>query len=212
MRVVAVPVKSPERSKTRLARVLGPDERAILTLAMMEDVLLACLAQPGWQTWVVSRSPKALDLARRSGARPVVEEGRSLLAAVRQVERAAGPAGELAVVLADLPLITPEALREVLAFPEAVVAAPARSDGGTNVLVRRPPSAIAARFGLSSFRRHRAGAYRSGLGFREAAVPELGFDLDRPADLVDLLDSRRLSRTGSVCRRLRLAERLRMGA
>jgi 2-phospho-L-lactate guanylyltransferase len=226
-RVLAVPVKPLERSKTRLASALAPAERAALTLAMLEDVLDACLAQAGWETWVVSGAPEALDVSQRRGVRTMAESGSSLHEAVRQVEAElrehadlpkirdaqGGRAGdELAIVLADLPLLTPEALARALALPGAVIAAPAESDGGTNLLVRRPPTAIAARFGRSSYKRHREGAYRRGLTFREARSPELGFDLDRPADLLTLLRAEASSRSRSVCRRMGLTERLRLGA
>lgn len=220
-RVLAVPVKALPRSKTRLAHVLSPAERAELTLAMLEDVLDACLHQPGWETWVISGAPEALEVARRRGARGVHEGGSTLLEAVRQseteleatVQRAEGGEDQqLAVVLADLPLLTATALSGALALPGAVVAAPATSDGGTNLLLRRPPTAIPARFGRSSYRRHRAGAYRRGLTFNAARAIELGFDLDRPADLLTLLASDAETRTRSACRRMGLAARLRVGA
>jgi 2-phospho-L-lactate guanylyltransferase len=213
MRALAVPVKPLQRSKTRLSPALTPTERATLTLAMLEDVLDACLEQSGWETWVVTGSPEALDVARRSGARALPENGSSLLEAVRQAETEL-PEGsdELAIVLADLPLLTAGTLSEALSLPGAVVAAPAESDGGTNLLVRRPPPAIKARFGRSSFRRHRAGAYRQGLTFREARSPELEFDLDRPADLLTLLATDVANRTTSACRSMGLPDRLRVGA
>jgi 2-phospho-L-lactate guanylyltransferase len=216
-RVLAVPVKPLLRSKTRLASALSPIERGTVTLAMLEDVLEACLAQPGWETWVVTGSPEAVELARHRGARGIAEKGSSLGEAVRQAETefgndAGGEDGELAVVLADLPTLTAEALSHALALPGAVVAAPAGSDGGTNLLLRRPPTAIAARFGRSSFERHRQGAYRRGLTFTQARAPELGFDLDRPADLLTLLATPTGSRTQSVCRGMGLAARLRVGA
>jgi 2-phospho-L-lactate guanylyltransferase len=222
MHVLAVPVKPLDRSKTRLAPALTPDERAGLTLAMLEDVLDACLSVPGWETWVVSGSSEALAIATVRGARALPERGSSLLQAIRQTESelARGDAVDgsgqgahhLAVVLADLPLITARALSEALALAGAVVAAPAESDGGTNLLLRRPATAMAARFGRSSFERHRAEAYRRGLTFTEARIPKLGFDLDRPADLVTLLSARSSSHTLSACRDMGLAERLRIGA
>jgi 2-phospho-L-lactate guanylyltransferase (CobY/MobA/RfbA family) len=86
VRVIAVPVKSLGRSKRRLAPVLGPLERAALTLAMLEDVLDATLAIPGWESWVVSPDEAVLEIAARRGARPVAEARPSLPGAVRQAE------------------------------------------------------------------------------------------------------------------------------
>lgn len=211
MRVLMVPVKPLEEAKRRLSAVLSPAERAVLTLAMLEDVIDACQQQEGWEVWVMSRGEAPLEVAARRGVKAVHEMGRSLLGAIRQSESSMrGRWSSLGVVLADLPLITPQALGEALSLAErtGVVAAPADSDGGTNLLVRRPPTAIPPRFGRSSFARHRAEAYRRGVRFKEVRIPELGFDLDRPPDLARAAAGSRQSRTRSVCLELGVADRL----
>ncbi len=212
MRVVAVPVKSLDRTKTRLASVLAPVERAELVLAMFNDVLDACLPQRGWEVWVISRQDEVLGLAERRGARALQETGTTLGQAVRQTEAEARLHGctELAVVLADLPFATRDAVAHALTASATVAAVPATSDGGTNVLVRRPPSVIPARFGRSSFAKHRAEAYRRGLTFEPIESVGLGFDLDRPEDLAAVLESERDTRTRAACHHMGLAERLRL--
>ena len=185
MQVLAVPVKPLDRAKRRLSPVLSPEERARLTVAMLEDVLDAAEAQSGWDVWVVS------------GSREVEAE----IAATR-------PGSALAVVLADLPRISARALATALDVGGAVVAAPAASDGGTNVLVRRPASVIPSRFGRSSFDRHRAESYRAGVTFRDVRVPELTFDLDRPADLAHLLAGPPVGRAFALCSEFGVADRL----
>jgi 2-phospho-L-lactate guanylyltransferase len=208
MRVIAVPVKSLERAKGRLSAVLRPLERAALTLAMLEDVLDACMAVPGWQTWVVSPDEAVLEVSARRRARPVPEEDPGLLAAIRQVEEEAAGADALAVVLGDLPLLTAESLEPALHTLGPVVAVPSESDGGTNVLLRRPPRVIPARFGAHSFRKHREAAEVLGVPFSSVEAPELAFDLDRPADIVRLMDAGGPGRTRSACLEMGLAERL----
>ena len=208
MRVIAVPVKALARAKMRLAAILAPAERAEITLAMLDDVLAAALPQPGWETWVVSPDDRVLVRARAAGARAVVDVGRSLRDAVRQVE-AMSPAHELAVVLADLPLVDGASLSRPLATEADVVASPASSDGGTNVLVRRPARVIPARFGRNSLAKHRAAADRAGVRFETVVSRELGFDLDRPADIEALVATDSPSQTRRVCIELGLGERLR---
>jgi 2-phospho-L-lactate guanylyltransferase len=212
MRVVAVPVKSLDRTKTRLAPVLSPHERADLAAAMLNDVLDACLPHAGWEVWVISAQDEVLRLAEQRGARPLRETGTTLGQAVRQVEAQARDEDcvELAVVLADLPFATRDAIGEVLKTSAPVVASPATSDGGTNVLVRRPPSIIPARFGRSSFSKHRAEAYRRGVTFESFESSALGFDLDRPADVVAVLEAESDNRTKAACLRMGLADRLRV--
>jgi 2-phospho-L-lactate guanylyltransferase len=213
MQVLAVPVKPLERAKGRLSTLLTPLERAVLTLAMLEDVLDACLVQPAWETWVVSADEAVLEVGARRGARPFPEPGRTLLGALALVEPAIrGRSSALGVVLADLPLLTPDALAAALSVPAPVVAAPAGSDGGTNLLVRRPPRVIPSRFGRDSFGRHRWAARRARVPFGTAEAPELAFDLDRPADIAVLLRSPGGRRTVAACQDLDLPARLRQRA
>lgn len=213
MQVVAVPVKSLEATKTRLSGVLSPMERAALTLAMLEDVLDASLAQVAWEVWVVSSDEVVLEVAARRGARPVSEVGNSLLEAVRQVEAdVTGRSGVLAVLLGDLPLLTAGELAHALSHGGRVVASPAGSDGGTNLLVRRPASAIPARFGRASFAKHRWAARRAGIPFEPVVLPGLSFDLDRPDDLARVLAEGRPSHTHTACLEMGLPGRLRLRA
>ena len=207
MRVVAVPVKSLAASKGRLAGVLTDAERAALTLAMLGDVLDAALAQAGWDTWVISRDRRVLRKASGAGAKPLEETGFSLGAAVRQVELGV-PEGALAVVLGDLPWLDSAQLGAALERAGSVVAAPAASDGGTNLLLRRPPSVIPARFGRASFARHAAEAARAGVEFVEVRTPGLQRDVDRPKDLAALVSDANRSRARAVCLEMRVAERL----
>ena len=147
MRVLAVPVKSLSRAKSRLAPALTDLERGALTLAMLEDVLDASLGVPGWETWVVSPDEVALEIAARRGARPVAEDKPPLASAIRQVESLAKEegAGTLAVLPADVPLVTAETLHVALRTLGAVVLAPSADGAGTSLLLRRPPKAIPAR-------------------------------------------------------------------
>jgi 2-phospho-L-lactate guanylyltransferase len=208
MRVIAVPVKSLDRAKSRLAHVLAPLERAALTLAMLEDVLDPCLRMPGWQTWVVSPDEAVLEVSARRRARAVLEEKAGLSAAIRQVQEEAAEADALVVVLGDLPFLTAEALTRVLRTLGPVVAAPSVSEEGTNVLLRRPPTAIPARFGSDSFRKHRDSAEFKGLPFSVVRAPELAFDLDTPDDIAQVLEWRGASRTRQACLEMGLADRL----
>jgi 2-phospho-L-lactate/phosphoenolpyruvate guanylyltransferase len=208
MRVIAVPVKSLDRAKGRLSAVLAPLERAAITLAMLEDVLDACQAMAGWQTWVISPDEAVLEVSARRRARPVAEEDPGLLAAVHQVEEEAAAADALAVVLGDLPLLTPAARGRALRTLGPVVAAPSASDGGTNLLLRRPPGVIPPRFGTESFRKHRESAVFRDIPFAEVRDPELEFDLDRPEDVAHLLAAGGLGRTRAACLEMGLADRL----
>ena len=210
MRVIAVPVKSLARAKRRVAPDLTPLERGALTLAMLEDVLDAAQSVTGWQTWVVSPDEIVLEIAVRRGATSVPEEKPPLASAIRQVERLATEreVDALAVLPGDLPLITTEALTVALRTLGPVVLAPSHDEAGTNLLLRRPPKAIPARFGPQSFRRHLDQAEARGLPAAVVDRRELSFDLDLPSDILTLLATGRRGRARQVCLEMDLRERL----
>ncbi|HKN80122.1 MAG TPA: 2-phospho-L-lactate guanylyltransferase [Actinomycetota bacterium] len=211
MRVVAVPVKSLSRAKTRLSPALTGLERGALTLAMLEDVLDAALSVPGWETWVVSPDEVALEIASGRGARPIPEARPPLANAIRQVETKAKEDGAsaLAVLPADVPLVTVDTLHEALRTLGAVVLARSADGSGTSLLLRRPPRAIPARFGPDSFRRHVELAGARGLPVSIVERAELSFDVDRPDDILTLLADGRRGRTREVCLQMDLGARLR---
>ena len=211
MRVVAVPVKSLSRAKTRLSPALTGLERGALTLAMLEDVLDAALSVPGWETWVVSPDEVALEIAAGRGARPIPEARPPLANAIRQVETKAKQDGAtaLAVLPADVPLVTVETLHEALRTLGAIVLARSADGSGTSLLLRRPPRAIPARFGPDSFRRHVELARARGLPVSIVERRELSFDVDRPDDILTLLADGRRGRTREVCLQMDLGARLR---
>lgn len=211
MRVVAVPVKSLSRAKTRLSPALTGLERGALTLAMLEDVLDAALSVPGWETWVVSPDEVALEIAAGRGARPIAEAKPPLANAIRQVEAKAKEEGAnaLAILPADVPLVTVDTLHEALRTLGAVVLARSADGSGTSLLLRRPPRAIPARFGPDSFRRHVELAQVRGLPVSIVERRELSFDVDRPDDILTLLADGRRGRTREVCLQMDLGARLR---
>jgi 2-phospho-L-lactate guanylyltransferase len=211
MRVVAVPVKSLSRAKTRLAPALTGLERGALTLAMLEDVLDVALSVPGWETWVVSPDEVALEIAARRGAKPVPETKPPLANAIRQVEAEAKErgAGALAILPADVPLVTVDTLHGALRTLGAVVLARSADGSGTSLLLRRPPRAIPARFGPDSFQRHLRLAAERDLPVAVVERPELSFDVDRPDDILTLLADGRRGRTREVCLQMDLGARLR---
>lgn len=211
MRILAIPVKALGRAKRRLAPALSPLERAAISLAMLEDVLDACLGHPGWETWVVSPDEAVLEVAAARRAVAVPEAEGPLGRAIRQVEGLARDrdADALAIVPGDLPTLTSEELGRALHTVGPIVIAPAADGVGTSLLLRRPPRAIPSRFGPDSFARHRALAEAKGLPVAVVRDPGLAFDVDRPDDILRLLGTTDPGRTRGVAQELDLGDRLR---
>lgn len=210
MRIVAIPVKSLDRCKGRLAGVLTPLERAALTLAMLEDVLDACREHAGWETWVVSADETVLEVAARRRVKAIVEESGPLAKAIAQVERHAKERGAdaLAILPGDLPTLTGDALGRALHTLGSVVLAPSRDGRGTSMLLRRPPRCIPARFGTDSLARHRALAEERGLPVAIVRESTLAFDVDVPEDLRVLLSVPDAGRARRALVEMEVAERI----
>src|SRR5205085_2129360 len=134
--------------------------------------------------------------------------------AVRQVEEAAGrkEAEALAVLLGDTPLVTTAALTRAVHTLGQVVLAPDSARSGTNLLLRRPPRSIPARFGPESFDKHLSSAASKGIPAAVVDLQELAFDLDTPDDILWLLRARRACRTTEVLAGIDAPARIGQGA
>jgi 2-phospho-L-lactate guanylyltransferase (CobY/MobA/RfbA family) len=105
-------------------------------------------------------------------------------------------------------LVTVAALTRALHTLGPIVVAPSADERGTNLLLRRPPQAIAAHFGPDSYRQHLQAAAEADLPIAVVERPELAFDLDAPSDILTVLQSPRAGRTRSVLRDLQADQRL----
>ena len=209
MRTAAlVPVKDFARAKKRLRARF--DDRAVerILRALLADVLGALTAAKRLErTFVLSDDEAVAAAARAAGAEvwlKVPDPGLNAAIDGAAAARAAEGFDAVLVALGDLPLLTGA---EVDALVEAgarapVVIAPA-DDGGTALLLRRPPLAIPARFGPESAAAHEAAARERGLTPLVWSLPEESrIDLDTPEDAARLAAASRRSRTCELLREL----------
>jgi len=159
------------RPKTRLAGVLGPDERAAFAAEMRRDVCSA-VESAGASPTVLSTDPIESEW-------PVVVDDRPLTEAVN--DRLEPP---LAVVMADLALATPEALSRLLGTEGDVVLAPGLG-GGTNALAVRTPGFRVDYHG-ASIADHRRIAADVGTATMVDSF-RLAVDVDEADDLAEVL-------------------------
>ncbi|HEY7678476.1 MAG TPA: 2-phospho-L-lactate guanylyltransferase [Candidatus Methylomirabilis sp.] len=223
MRVTLIPVKTFGRSKQRLAPLLSPDERTALAVAMFRDVLAAATAARGVdRVCVVTADAEALRLAAAAGAAALVEgEQRSESASVvwGAARCVAMGARSVLILPADLPLLAPADLEEVLAAAgegPGVVLVPSADELGSNAILRTPPDAIPSRFGHGSFERHQREAAQRGLPCRVLRLPRVALDVDEVEHLEAVLAVEASTRpagetsthTHALLHRLGVAERL----
>jgi 2-phospho-L-lactate/phosphoenolpyruvate guanylyltransferase len=191
-----VPVKPFLRSKSRLAGVLTPQERAGLSRNFLGHALevLAQVAAVS-QVLVVSRDPAALALAHERHARTVTESGApDLNAALTRATRVAAASHAEAVLIlpTDLPFLAPDDVRQLIEMDGAkgtsrassvISIAPDRKEDGTNALFAAPPGLLAYAFGEHSFAKHLALAEATGAHVRVCRLPGVALDIDGPDDL-----------------------------
>lgn len=188
-----VPVKDLGETKSRLSSSLSPEERAVLTLWMLEHVLATLREADGVErVGVVSPSPRVLSLAEEFDATALGQESRGLNNALEEgrdwaVSRGAS---SLLVLPADLPYLSAFDVRMLLNLlgedERTVVISPDESREGTNALLIRPPDAMPFAFGPGSYEAHLRAVRERGL---EPAIYEdasLAFDLDTREDLARL--------------------------
>ena len=189
---VIVLIKDFGSAKQRLQPALGPQARR--ELARSNARLAVQAASAGDHVLVVAGSEEVAGLAGSWGANVLREprqEGQNV-AAARGIARA-GEGGADAVLLlsSDLPLVTRDAVREVLESAvlrnaPVAVAVPAVGRGGTNALYLRPPTAISLHFGADSLAKFRQEAQSLGVDFVVHHSDAMALDLDEPGDLARL--------------------------
>ena len=185
-----VPLKPFVRAKSRLCRVLAAQERQALAEAMFRHSLVTLLDTPEIERIsVLSRDTGALAIAREYQVHTIQECGtpylNDSLERASETLRLQGCDGIL-VLAADLPLICPEDIRQLIdlgRYLMSVVAAPDRNNDDTNALLVRPPGLINFSFGAGSFRRHVALARKAGATVHVYRSAGTGLDIDTPCDL-----------------------------
>lgn len=189
-----VPLNRLSHAKTRLTDVLDAGGRAALSRWLARRVLVALQRAEIAHIGVVSPDEDVLRWAWQSGAQPIRQQDSGLNHALESGRAWALHADALLIALGDLPLLTPEDVREmtrVAANDDAqrsVVIATDRAAQGTNMLLLRPPSAIRFAFGENSLARHLALAREAGIEPRILQLPGAAFDVDTPDDLRELAE------------------------
>ena len=172
----------PFRGESGKQRLDVPDElRSKLALAMLGDVLTACVATD--RTLLVTGDAAARALADELGAERVDDtgggQGPAVAAALEQVEN-----GVVMVLNADVPCVVPHDLRTLAGVGElGAVGLVEAEDGTTNALALPRASLFAPLYGARSADRFRAHAAAQGVSAVAAAIPNLADDVDTLEDL-----------------------------
>lgn len=188
-----IPARPSGEGKTRLAGVLGAEERQALARAMLAHVVEAVKTASNVDTICIIGAGEGHDV------RLLADPGQGLNPALAEAIGQAGAAGASRAVLVhgDLPQLTSRDVELLAAARKGSLAiAPDRHGTGTNALSLPLPAAsgFAFAFGPDSFRRHLAEAERLGLPVETIRSPGLAHDIDEPDDLPDAAELLQRSR------------------
>ena len=192
MTAIVVPFRG-ERGKQRFEA--SEELRAHLALAMLGDVLAACVATT--RTILVTDDEAAAALAGELGAEVCADPGGGQGAAV-QAALADLPDEPVLVVNADVPCVVPHDLRTLAGAAElGAIGLAQAEDGTTNALALPSPSTFAPLYGARSADRFRDHAAAIGVDAVAAMIPNLTDDVDTLEDL-ERLAFRAAPRTQAV--------------
>jgi 2-phospho-L-lactate guanylyltransferase len=172
----------PFRGESAKQRLDASDAiRSKLALAMLGDVLTACVATG--RTFLVTQDADARTLGAELGAEIVDDpgggQGPAVAAALERVDN-----GAVLVLNADLPCVVPHDIRTLARAAElGALGLVEADDGTTNALALPRASLFAPLYGSDSAGRFRAHAEANGVAAVAAAIPNLADDVDTLEDL-----------------------------
>ena len=188
-----IPVKKLADSKKRLSTVFTPQQRAMFTLTMLEDVLKALQTSVVDKVVVVADDLIVQEIAEKSGAFYRFADGATLNSTIEETTSYCIQKGARSVLVlpADVPLISSEEINRIIQLADdgssAVVLSPSH-DWGTNALYQNPPRLIPACYGPESLLKHIRQAFLKNIGVRIHFSRKLAADIDSAEDLKKLFE------------------------
>ena len=189
-----IPVKQISQAKQRLSPLLSTEERRDFFSAMLEDVLSMIVKIDFFKKIILATNcPHAISIAGIHGITHFEtgpDDGLNRAAGETVNHLLENGIRDMFLIPADIPLITEEEINSVLkAHPSApsLTIIPSRDKLGSNCILLSPPSRMPLKFGPGSYLRHLEIAQSNGLKINPMELPGFGLDIDKPADLFELL-------------------------
>jgi 2-phospho-L-lactate/phosphoenolpyruvate guanylyltransferase len=186
-----VPVKSLDEAKSRLATYLTHTQRAALMLDMLHHVVCV-LRQNVTLTSinVVSSDERVLTQADAWGATALLEEraGHNPALSAAASRLLATGTDALLTISADLPLLQPQHIQDMIEQSKSydIVLAASQDGTGTNSILVRPPLVVPYVFGINSFQHYQQEAQQRYLTTTRYMSPGTALDIDTIDDITAL--------------------------
>lgn len=185
-----VPVKTFENAKTRLSPTLSATDRVRLSELMLNDTLSVLGGlQSLQQVVVVSADSRAEEIAVTHSVKFLYEEkecGVNSAVALADNYSINQGADATVVIPQDLPLLDAVDVAMACELAEGedrcIVICPSLRYDGTNLLIRRPPSAIKTYYDSDSYETHIKAARSLGIPVKLFLSKRLMYDIDTAED------------------------------
>ncbi len=202
-----VPVKHLSAAKRRLEPVLTLQNRKLLTLTMLEDVLNAIRSSHVKKAIVVGSDSKVRELAENAGFFYKEENRRGLNQAIAGSIDSCIEAGADAVLVlpADIPLLSSVDINRIIEIAgntELTAVMSPSNDGGTNALYMKPPDLIPVNYGPGSFKKHINQSRTQGARLKVYYSPSVALDIDDQKDLTRLLGTLSATKSSQLVYRI----------
>ena len=185
-----IPFKRIQQAKQRLAPILSSEERKLLSLNMLEDVLEAATASEVFDgVLVATNCEEAAPIIRRTKTLHLQTlEDLGLNHAAREAANwlLNENIGDMCLFPADIPLAKASEFRNLVSCHSAhrgMTIVPSRDKGGTNCLILSPPNLLPFCFGADSYAEHLRQGLKLNLSCRTKFSDGIGLDIDTPSDL-----------------------------
>ena len=185
---VVIPMKSPQRSKQRLANSMSNEARESLSLNLFHNTLAFFREHfPMLDVLVVSESLDVLGLAQSYEANTLFDDGEKglngALAFACDWVKQSGYDSQL-IIPGDIAVLNPEEISQLIdAAKDTQVVIAVAKDGGTNALLTSPPDAINFEYGSNSAIAHKNNANAKQLDSQSLHFTNLALDIDHSDDL-----------------------------
>ncbi len=189
MRLCAIiPVKRLDKSKSRLAEVLSNEERVMLSVAMLKD-LLSTLSYSKYvsSVFVITSDDTVKEIAYSYKAVVIQDKDKGVNHAVSIANDYVKGYDASVVLPHDIPLISnldvAMLYNSALYSRECVVITPSHRFDGTNALLRRNPFIINTHYDEDSYTLHVKEAMEKGVRVKILLCKGLMYDIDEADDL-----------------------------
>jgi len=194
--------------KRRLSAGFNPEERRLLSSAMLEDVLTALKSSIIHEVVVVGSDSNIVEVADKFGV-SFISQGQTVLAsAVRKaIEWCVEKKADVVLILpVNIPMVSSrdiDGIVELGSKESSVVLSPALN-GGMNALFLNPPDVIQACFGPGCFFKNVEAAIKKDVAVKFYSSRELAMDMGSEEDLQRLLETENGIMSKQVFQQIRL--------